>query len=41
VEFVWFGPLEQAVSGSETPGAWAGGMDLVYEEAGFLIYGVR
>ena len=38
IDFVLFGPLERAVSGSASPGAWAEELTLVYYDEGFQIY---
>lgn len=38
ISYVLFGPIEQALSGSETPGAWANGLTLIYDESGYWIF---
>ena len=38
VDYVLFGPLEQAITGQTEPGTWADGWTSVYDDAGFRIY---
>lgn len=41
IDFVLFGPLERARSHGEAVEAWASGLTLIYDEAGYRIYAVR
>lgn len=41
IDYVLFGPLEQALAGSATPGSWADGMTLVYDSDGYRVFAVR
>jgi hypothetical protein len=41
IDFVLFGPLERASAGTDTPGAWAEDLTLLYDEDGYQIYAVR
>jgi hypothetical protein len=41
IDFVLFGPLERTIAGTDTPGAWADGLTLLYDEEGYRIYAVR
>ncbi len=41
VSYLLFGPLEQALAGTERPGAWANDLTLIYDVDGYAIYSAR
>jgi predicted membrane-bound mannosyltransferase len=40
IDFVLFGPLEQAIAGNTTPGRWSEGLTRIYETGGYQIFSV-